>query len=389
MDSLFFPSLMLEISNSWGLFLSKMLKSNIPKDGGTKEREFAAILTLKSCNILGFITHKKKTNKMFDPHYLLLLIWSSAYASWMESNAISLSQKQIICDLESPTLDRATRRCAASEVLPCFTPWNDAVNSVLLISLSVQTHWRKVESAYFVAEADLRWRFQWEPPPIRYRSIQERVERIKTQGLATVTLSIEFLVPSNTPFVAVLIVLFCVPVNVVKRGICYEASRLDYCCVRKGKIAGWKGEEQQRRCVGTCVWPLPDGNTAFPWEQGDCLASVLLSAHFRDSIPQARSFIPPHLWEFKTVFACYHSLLFYCRLSDGILQSSATSLWGCRRCRGSLTDVSYLAVVLYQWGGGISNRASLLWFLSLSGWGCLDSLEISPFLHVLRSSTFM
>lgn len=219
MDSLFFPSPMLEISNSWGLFLCKMLKSNIPKDGGPKEREFAAILTLKSCNILGFITHKK-TPKMFDPHYLPLLIWSSAYASWMESNAISLSQKQIICDLESPTLDRATCRCAASEVLPCFTPWNDAVNSVLLISLSAQTHWRKVESAYFVAKTDLQWCFQWEPPPDHYRSIRERVKRIKTQGLAMVTLSIEFLVPSNTPFVAVLIVLFCVPVNVVKRGIC-------------------------------------------------------------------------------------------------------------------------------------------------------------------------
>lgn len=133
-----------------------MLKSNIPKEGGTKDREFAAILTLKSRNILGFITNKKKP-KTFDPRYLPLLIWSSAYASWMESNAISLSQKQIICDLESPTLGRATRRCAASEALPCFTPWNDAVNGVMLISLLVQTHWRKVESACFVAETDLQW----------------------------------------------------------------------------------------------------------------------------------------------------------------------------------------------------------------------------------------
>lgn len=136
-------------------------------------------------------------------------------------------------------------------------------------------------------------------------------------------------------------------------------------------------------CGNMCLAPpsvtaLPDGNTAFPWEQGDCLASVLLSADFRDSSPQARSFIPP-LWEFKTVFACYHSLLFYCRLSDGILQSSATSLWGCRRWRGSLTDVSYLAVVLYQWGGGISNRASLLWFLSLSLGGAVWILWKSPF----------
>lgn len=54
-----------------------MLKSNIPKEGGTKDREFAAILTLKSRNILGFITHKKKP-KTFDPRYLPLLIWSSA-----------------------------------------------------------------------------------------------------------------------------------------------------------------------------------------------------------------------------------------------------------------------------------------------------------------------
>lgn len=148
-----FPSLTLQISNSWGSFLSKMLKFNISKSGGTKDSVFTAILTLKRCNVLRFITQKKHP-KTFD---LALLIWNSAYASWMESKAISLSQKQIIWDLESPTLVGATRRCAASEALACFTPWNDAVNAVQLSSLSVQTHWRKVESARFVAESDLQW----------------------------------------------------------------------------------------------------------------------------------------------------------------------------------------------------------------------------------------
>lgn len=148
-----FPSLMLEISNSWGLFLSKMLKSNIPKEGGTIDREFAAILTLKSCNILGFITHKK------PPKRLIRTISPSSFgarltrAEWKATLSHCLKSRLTV----TPTLGRATRCCAASEALPCFTPWNDAVNGVLLISLLVQTHWRKVESACFVAETDLQW----------------------------------------------------------------------------------------------------------------------------------------------------------------------------------------------------------------------------------------
>lgn len=45
-----------------------MLKSSAPKGGNTKDREFAAILTLKSCNILGFIAHTEKDDpETFDP----------------------------------------------------------------------------------------------------------------------------------------------------------------------------------------------------------------------------------------------------------------------------------------------------------------------------------
>lgn len=85
----------------------------------------------------------------------------------MKSNAISLSQKEIICDLETPTSGRATHRCAASGPLPCFTPWGDAANGVLLICLSAQTHWRKVGCACLVVENDLQQcrRFQRERPP--------------------------------------------------------------------------------------------------------------------------------------------------------------------------------------------------------------------------------
>lgn len=98
-----------------------MLKSNVPKDGGHKRERIFSYFDVKKLQHFG-IHHTQKTKQNVDPHYLPLLICSSAYASRMERNAISLSQKQIIWDLESPSLDRATRRCAASEVLPCFTP---------------------------------------------------------------------------------------------------------------------------------------------------------------------------------------------------------------------------------------------------------------------------
>lgn len=143
-------------------------------------------------------------------------------------------------------------------------------------------------------------------------------------------------------------------------------------------------------CGKMCLTPpsmtaLPVGNMEYihlrtgGFMVPHCLASVLLSAHFRDSSPQARSFISP-FGNLKTIFTCYHSLLFYCALSDGILQRSAISLRGCGHCPASLTDVSYLEVVPYQWGGGISNPVSLLWFLSLrvgpSGYS--GNLHFSP-----------
>lgn len=160
-------------------------KIQCSKRRGHKRQRICSYFDFKELQHFGI--HHTKKPKTFDPHYLPLLICSSAYASWMESNAISLSQKQIICDLESPTLGQATRRCAASEALPCFTPWNEAVNRVLLISLSVQTHWRKVESVCFVAESNLQWCILVSVSSARllqqHPHVRERVEGIKTQGL--------------------------------------------------------------------------------------------------------------------------------------------------------------------------------------------------------------
>lgn len=46
-----------------------MLKSSTPKEGNTKDGEFAAILTLKSCTILGFIAHAESDDDpgVFEP----------------------------------------------------------------------------------------------------------------------------------------------------------------------------------------------------------------------------------------------------------------------------------------------------------------------------------
>lgn len=149
------------------------------------------------------------------------------------------------------------------------------------------------------------------------------------------------------------------PVNAGKRETCFEAARLDYWCVRKRENCWLKMRRAAAEVCGKmCLTPpsmtaLPVGNMEYihlrtgGFMVPHCLASVLLSAHFRDSSPQARSFISP-FGNLKTIFTCYHSLLFYCALSDGILQRSAISLRGCGHCPASLTDVSYLEVVLYQ-----------------------------------------
>lgn len=248
----------------------------------------------------------------------------------MESNAISLSQKQIICDLESPTLGRATRRCAASEALPCFTPWKNAVNGVMLISLLVQTHWRKVESACFVAETDLQWcslvsvSSESHHPTATAASTceRERVERIKTQALVSHGYPVHrgFSAFRHT-ICCTFNTLFWEPVNVVKEEYVVKQPGWIIGVWEKGKLLAeneksssegvWENVSDPSLCDSTPWWKQYIHLRTGRFMVHHCLASVLLSMHFRDSSPQARSFIPPPVENLKLSL---HVTILYCAI---------------------------------------------------------------------------
>lgn len=166
---------MLEISNSWGLFLSKRLKSDIPKEGGTKDREFAAILTLKSCDILGFITHKKTQN--FYPHnppppHLELglrklngkqryLIVSKADYLWLGIFYFRPSNTSLLRCISSISLFHSMKRCC--EQSPANLPLGANPLEAGGICLLCCRDWSAV--------VQTRLCFQCEPPPDHYRRI--------------------------------------------------------------------------------------------------------------------------------------------------------------------------------------------------------------------------
>lgn len=105
-----------------------------------------------------------------------------------------------------------------------------------------------------------------------------------------------------------------------------------------------------------------------------CRRIPVTCQHRRD-----RSF--PSVGNVKTLFICWNgwNTTEFCSISLRLQALPCLTNRGILFWSGPVTSEE----------GTISNRASLLWFLSLSGWGRLDAREISPFLHVFYSSTFM
>lgn len=118
------------------------------------------------------------------------------------------------------------------------------------------------------------------------------------------------------------------PVNAGKRETCFEAARLDYWCVRKRENCWLKMRRAAAEVCGKmCLTPpsmtaLPVGNMEYihlrtgGFMVPHCLASVLLSAHFRDSSPQARSFISP----FGNLKPSLHVTILYCSIAHYLME---------------------------------------------------------------------
>lgn len=194
-----------------------MLKSGTPKEGNTKDREFAAILTLKSCNILGFITHTEKDNdpkrliRTSPPLHLELglsalnekqryLIVSKADYLWLGNSYFRLCNTSLRC-IRAVTLFHCLKRCCERSCA----------------NLSVQTHWRTVGSACLdvlqwcrlisvPSESEAAVHAHTRPPRPHRLHVQQRVvKKVNTQGLIShgypVHLHInELFLPSDAPF---------------------------------------------------------------------------------------------------------------------------------------------------------------------------------------------
>lgn len=192
---------MLETSNSWGLFLSKMLKSNVPKEGGTKDR-ICSYFDFKELQHFGIHHTHKKPQKVWSalsppPHLELglrelngkqhYLIVSKADYLWLGISYFRPSNTSLRC-IRSVTLFHSMKRCCER------SPANLPLGANPLEEGGICLFCCRDRSAV----VQTRLCFQWEPPPDRYCSIHMYMYESGWRGLkgvglsATVTLSVEF-----------------------------------------------------------------------------------------------------------------------------------------------------------------------------------------------------